>query len=28
MVFTGGIGENSKVVRRGVCENLGWFGIE
>ncbi|MFM7128190.1 MAG: acetate/propionate family kinase [Isosphaeraceae bacterium] len=28
IVFTGGIGENSKVVRRGVCENLGWFGIE
>lgn len=28
IVFTGGIGENSKVVRSGVCENLGWFGIE
>ena len=28
IVFTGGIGENSKVVRRGVCQNLGWFGIE
>ena len=28
IVFTGGIGENSKVVRHGVCQNLGWFGIE
>ena len=28
IVFTGGIGENSKVVRSGVCRDLGWFGIE
>jgi len=28
IVFTGGIGENSKVIREGVCGNLGWFGIE
>lgn len=27
IVFTGGIGENSKVVREGVCRDLGWFGI-
>jgi acetate kinase len=28
LVFTGGIGENSQVVRKGVCEGLGWAGIE
>jgi acetate kinase len=28
IVFTGGIGENSKVIREGVCKNLAWFGIE
>jgi acetate kinase len=28
IVFTGGIGENSKVIRNGVCRNLQWFGIE
>jgi acetate kinase len=28
IVFTGGIGENSKRMREGVCANLGWFGIE
>ena len=28
IVFTGGIGENSTVVREGVCRDLGWFGIE
>ncbi|MEI7923912.1 MAG: acetate/propionate family kinase, partial [Planctomycetota bacterium] len=28
IVFTGGIGENSKVIREGVCRDLGWFGIE
>lgn len=28
IVFTGGIGENSSVMRHGVCSNLGWFGIE
>jgi acetate kinase len=27
IVFTGGIGENSATMRRGVCDNLGWFGI-
>jgi acetate kinase len=27
LVFTGGIGENSRLVRRGVCENLEAFGI-
>lgn len=28
IVFTGGIGENSKVIREGTCRGLGWFGIE
>ncbi|WP_028604133.1 acetate/propionate family kinase [Ottowia thiooxydans] len=28
LVFCGGIGENSRVVRRRVCERLGWIGIE
>ena len=28
IVFTGGIGENSKLVRSGVCENMQWAGIE
>ncbi len=28
IVFTGGIGENSSVIRSGVCRDLGWFGIE
>jgi acetate kinase len=28
LVFTGGIGENSQVVRKGVCEGLAWAGIE
>lgn len=28
IVFTGGIGENSARVRAGVCQDLGWFGIE
>lgn len=28
IVFTGGIGENSQVIREGVCRGLGWFGIE
>jgi acetate kinase len=27
IVFTGGIGENSRAMRTGVCANLGWFGI-
>jgi acetate kinase len=28
IVFTGGIGENSSVIRSGVCRDLSWFGIE
>ncbi len=28
IVFTGGIGENSVLMREGVCRDLGWFGIE
>ncbi|ADV62212.1 acetate kinase [Isosphaera pallida ATCC 43644] len=28
IVFTGGIGENSQVVRAGVCGGLDWFGIQ
>ena len=28
MVFTAGIGENSAGVREGVCEGLGYFGVE
>jgi acetate kinase len=28
IVFTGGIGENSRVIRAGVCRELEWFGIE
>jgi len=27
IVFTGGIGENSALIRSGVCRDLGWFGI-
>lgn len=27
IVFTGGIGENSSVIRSGVCRDLSWFGI-
>jgi acetate kinase len=27
IVFTGGIGENSKTIRSAVCANLDWFGI-
>jgi acetate kinase len=27
IVFTGGIGENSKRIRETVCDNLDWFGI-
>ncbi len=27
IVFTGGIGENSAVIRSAVCANLDWFGI-
>ncbi len=28
IVFTGGIGENSRAIREGVCRDLSWFGIE
>jgi acetate kinase len=28
IVFTGGIGENSVLIREGVCRDLAWFGIE
>ena len=27
IVFTGGIGENSRAMREAVCANLDWFGI-
>ena len=27
IVFTGGIGENSVLIREAVCRDLGWFGI-
>ena len=27
VVFTGGIGENSAVIREAICANLDWFGI-
>jgi acetate kinase len=27
VIFTGGIGENSSMIRSAVCANLGWFGI-
>ena len=27
IAFTGGIGENSTVVREGICRDLDWFGI-
>jgi acetate kinase len=28
LIFCGGIGENSRTVRAGICERLGWMGIE
>jgi acetate kinase len=28
LIFCGGIGENSRLVRARVCERLGWMGIE
>ncbi len=28
VVFTGGIGENSAEVRAGICDGLGWLGLE
>jgi len=28
LVFTGGIGENSRLVRQRVCNTMGWLGIE
>lgn len=27
LVFTAGVGENSPVIRAGICERLGWIGI-
>ncbi len=27
IVFTGGIGENSRTMRHAICQNLDWFGI-
>jgi acetate kinase len=27
IVFSGGIGENCRIVRSGVCDNMGWAGI-
>jgi acetate kinase len=27
LVFSGGVGENSTVIRRRVCEALGWIGV-
>jgi len=28
IIFTGGIGENSAEIRRLICENLSWLGVE
>ena len=28
LVFTGGVGENSAVIRSNICERLRWLGIE
>ena len=28
LVFSGGIGENSRLIRARICERLGWMGIE
>ncbi|MCX8955478.1 acetate kinase, partial [Ruegeria sp. NA] len=28
LIFTGGIGENSRLVRDRVCSGMGWLGIE
>lgn len=28
LVFCGGIGENSRLIRERICERLGWMGIE
>ena len=28
IVFSGGIGENSSLIRSGVCRNMAWAGIE
>ncbi len=28
LVFTGGIGENARAIRRRVCEGMGWLGID
>jgi acetate kinase len=28
IIFTGGIGENAELIRKKICENLSWFGLE
>lgn len=28
LIFCGGIGENSRLIRARICERLGWMGIE
>ncbi len=28
LIFTGGIGENSRTIRERVCQDMGWLGIE
>ena len=28
LIFTGGIGENSRLIRTRICERLGWMGID
>lgn len=28
LVFAGGMGENSEMIRAGVCKHLGWLGVE
>jgi acetate kinase len=28
LVFCGGIGENSRMIRARICERLGWMGVE
>jgi acetate kinase len=27
VIFTGGIGENSAVIRKRICDGLGWMGL-
>jgi acetate kinase len=28
LIFTGGVGENSPVVRQAICDRLMWLGVE